>query len=192
MNKVQRIGLVGEAKSDTDSFQIIINKIAGRNNLSFIKKSSNGGGILMRKLAGYANQLHDRGCDLLIVTHDLDEENYKDLNIKLESRVKGSNFKNFYICIPIRELEAWFLSDPKAIAAEFGLKRIPNIGNFPENIMNPKEKLADVVHRFSDRRRTYINSVHNVKLAKRLSIKEVAAKCVAFRNFNKFIKNFTF
>ena len=89
--------------------------------------------------------------------------------------------------IPIEEIEAWLMCDANAVKRVFGLKKKPNLPNNPESIVSPKEKLESLVWRHSGKTRRYINTVHNVAIAKHSNIASLR-KCAAFHPFENFIR----
>jgi hypothetical protein len=91
------------------------------------------------------------------------------------------------IVIPIEEIEAWLMCDANALKRVFSLKRPPNLPGNPESIVSPKEKLESLVWRHSGKTRRYINTVHNVAIAKQMTVSSLR-KCSAFHEFERFFK----
>lgn len=189
MSRVKCIGLVVEDESDYESSKKIIQRITKNYDLKFKKAISNGCGKLRRKLFDYAVDLNNRGCDTLIVIHDLDRNNLNELKNDLETKLKNSPLIRRFLCIPIEELEAWFLSDPDGIKKYFNLKRKPKIKGNPETIISPKEKLGEIIYHCSEKNLHYLNTKHNQLLSGVLSLELVFQKCSSFRLLYAFLVN---
>ena len=101
--KIKAIGLIVEDESAFKSFKILISRILNKENITFKKQIGNGCGKMRRKAVSYADNLHRRGCDLVILIHDLDRNNLKTLETNLNNLIKKSKAKNKFICIPIEE-----------------------------------------------------------------------------------------
>jgi len=169
----------------------LINRISGKKT-SYKKIIGNGCGRLKRKATDYSIDLERRGCDTLILFHDLDRNNYSKLKSDLEQKLKESPIRKKLICIPIEEIEAWFLSDPESIKRVFNLKKAPSVKGCPETIASPKEFLAKQIEKISNRERIYINTKHNEKLATRVSIELAKNKCESFKVLHNFVKELKF
>lgn len=187
MSKVKRIGIIAEDKSDFESSKVLIKRITQKDNIGFRKALGNGCGKLRRKASAYAVDLKNRGCDTLILIHDLDRHDYSKLLLELESKLKCSPIHNKFICIPIEELEAWFLADPEGIKKTFNLKSKPNIKGLPETIPSPKEKLGELIYHHSNKRTIYLNTKHNETLSLNLSIDLMKKKSNSFQEFYEFV-----
>jgi hypothetical protein len=85
------------------------------------------------------------------------------------------------ILIPRRELEAWLLYDPAAIAAVFGKKRGPAVTGNPENLFDPKKYLRDLARRAYGKE--YLNTVHNAQIAKHIDPRKLRASRSFFPHF---------
>lgn len=191
MTKTKCIGIIAEDNSDFESVKVLINRISSKR-LSYKKAIGNGCGRLKRKAIDYSIDLEKRGCDTLILFHDLDRNSYTKLKDELEIKLKDSPIDKKLICIPIEELEAWFLSDPEAIKSVFNLRKTPKTIGTPETINSPKEFLAEQVEKLSDKERVYINTKHNEKLANKLSIDLAKKRCSSFKHLHDFVKQLKF
>jgi hypothetical protein len=91
------------------------------------------------------------------------------------------------IVIQVHEIEAWLLADQDAIRRACGLpKRVSKVAN-PEAILRPKEYLRDVIRKNSNKKMTYVNTLHNLKIAKECSVKSLR-RCASFIPLEKFIR----
>ncbi|MEG9329007.1 DUF4276 family protein [Salinimicrobium catena] len=190
--KIKAIGLIVEDISDYNSFKIIISRVLQKNNLTFKKAIGNGCGKMRRKALSYADTLSRKGCDLVILVHDLDRNNLKTLKADLDKLMDKSRVKNKFVCIPIEEIEGWFLGDPEGIRDAFNLIRTPKIKGRPESVTSPKEKLEDYVYQCSNKFKLYLNTQHNELLSNSLDLEKISAKCKSFKNLEEFIKEFDY
>lgn len=190
--KIKAIGLIVEDNSDFNSLKIIISRIVKKDNLTFKKAIGNGCGKMKRKAVSYADILSRKGCDLVILVHDLDRNDLATLQNELTKLLNTSNAKNKFVCIPIEELEGWFLADPEGIKDVFQLSRIPNVKGNPENIDSPKERLEDFVHQCSDKSKLYLNTKHNDLLSANLDLDKISKNCNSFRELEEFITEFEY
>ena len=187
MSKINQIGLIVEDDSDFKALKEIIKRLTARDDIAFKKKIANGCGRMKNKCAAWANELSRRGCDLIILVHDLDRKDIRTLEPSLKGALSVSSHRNSYVCIPVEELEAWFLSCPDAIKTTFSLSRSPKISGLPETITSPKEKIRDYVSHISQNERVYLNTRHNEVLARNIDLDEVARKCPSFEKLNSFM-----
>ena len=187
MSKVRSIGIIVEDNSDFLAIRELIKRIAKKDKLTFKKVIGNGCGRIKNKCLAWSKNLNRRGCNMLILVHDLDRKILSDLHFELDVELKTSPISNRLVCIPTEELEAWLMSDPKILKEIFGLKRIPKIGNKPESISSPKERLGEHIKFCSDKKTTFLHTKHNEVIAKQISIEEIDKKCKSFRPFHKFV-----
>lgn len=187
MSKIKCIGIIAEDDSDFESSKILIKKII-KKNISFKKIVTNGCGSLQRKLFSHAVTLKNRGCDLLIVFHDLDKNRLVELKYNLEKKLNGNPFNSYFVCIPVEEIEAWFLSDPESIKKTFRLNKLPKIKGTPEGVSSPKEKLGEYVRIYSNNQALYLNTKHNSKLADNSLIDNIKQKCKSFKELVDFLQ----
>jgi Domain of unknown function (DUF4276) len=185
--KIKAIGLIVEDNSDFFSIKTLISRIVEKDNLTFKKAIGNGCGKMKRKALSYANNLSQKGCDLVILVHDLDRNKHIELQKELETLMKSSNAKNTFVCIPIEEIEGWFLSDLKGIKESFQLDRIPKITGNPETIKSPKEKLEDIVLHYSNKSKVYLNTKHNNLLSNKICLDKMKKKCQSFSSLYDFV-----
>ncbi len=187
MTRVRRIGLIVEDESDYLSIRTLVKRITNQERLGFRKIVGHGCGRISNKCLSWSQNLYYRGCDTLILVHDLDKKNIAELKEELELKLHQSKITNKLVCIPVEELEAWLLSDPEVLLKLFRLERLPKIGNNPESITSPKEKLRDYIRNCSGKKSTYLNTKHNELIARHISIDAIYEKCQSFVSFHDFL-----
>lgn len=187
MTKVKGIGIIVEDTSDFESFKALIQRITNKNNIKFRKAVSNGCGKLRRKASSYAFNLYQKGCNMIIIAHDLDRNDYNTLMRDLEHKLSCSPANFNFVCIPIEEIEAWFLSDTDNLKSTFSLSSAPKIKGNPETIASPKEKLEEIIKIYSQNTKIYLNTKHNKILAENVSLNLLNQKCTSFKKLNDFI-----
>jgi hypothetical protein len=187
MSKVHSIGIICEDNSDFDSIKEIIRRIVGINNLDYKKQCGEGSSRIRSKCSKWAEQLKDRGCQLIIVVHDLDRENHSTLEQKLTRDISTSGAPHNYVCIPIEELEAWFIANPETLKSHFNLNRLPPFRGNPENILSPKEAIKRQVRLCSGGRARYINTTHNPKLAERIDLGQLYNKSQSYKKLHDYL-----
>lgn len=181
------VGIIAEDDSDVDSIKTLIHRISGNDLIGTKHFVGKGCGKINRKSNLWASNLKEKGCSLLILVHDLDNNDLKELEKKILSAIKPCPFDKYLICIPIQELEAWLLSDPDAIKSVFNLKKTPKITGFPYDINNPKEFLRNIIKKTSNNEIIYLNTKHNSKISQAISIDKVKEKNPSFITFYKFV-----
>jgi hypothetical protein len=190
--KIKAIGLIVEDNSDFNSLKIIISRVLEKNNLTFKKAIGNGCGKMKRKAVSYANILSRKGCDLIILVHDLDRNNLLTLQKELNNILATSIAKNKFVCIPIEELEGWFLADPEGIKDVFNLSRVPKIKGKPQDVDSPKERLEDHIYQCSNKSKIYLNTKHNDLLSTNLDLDKLSEKCESFKELKDYISEFEY
>ena len=190
--KIKSIGLIVEDNSDFNSFKIIISRVIKKSNLTFKKAIGNGCGKMKRKAVSYANLLSKKGCELIILVHDLDRNNLTQLRNELNQLINSSQAKYNFVCIPIEEIEGWFLGDPEGIRDVFDLNRTPKVSGKPELVASPKEKLEDFVYLCSNKSKIYLNTKHNDLLSANLDLEKIRSKCNSFKELEEFITDFEY
>jgi hypothetical protein len=192
MSRVQRIGIIAEDDSDFAVIKELICRITDKRSLTFKKKAGGGCGRVRRKCVAWAEELKTANCTMLILVHDRDRHNYAALHEQLVTIMSGSSFTNRYICIPVEELEAWFLSDPDTLKSSLRLDKPPRVSGIPEEVDSPKEYIEDQVRTCSQGRVTYLNTVHNLRIAEAVSIPKVLSKCPSFQRFHEYVSSHSY
>jgi len=181
---VKTIGLIAEDDSDIEVISEILSKYMDKHTFSIKKFTGDGCGKLKQKCAIWAKLLFKRGCDHVLLFHDLDRNNEKALRQALLVKIPPASFPNSLIVIPVEELEAWLLSDSDAIKKVFGLPKAPNKIAECELIQSPKEHLGKIVWQIGKKR--YLNTVHNKKISTHASLKNFR-RCSSFKTFDEYV-----
>ena len=171
------LGMIAEDRSDIAVMTVLTAKVLPRQAFSVKHFAAGGCGKLRQKCTAWANNLRLRGCEYIIVVHDLDTASEAELRQDLEGRVRGVAVRASLVLIPVREMEAWLLADAEALRKTFNLKRAPKLPRNPENIANPKEYLGEVV--WKSGRKRYVNTLHNERIAVAARLSEVN-RCNSF------------
>lgn len=181
----RRLGIIAEDESDVGVVTEIARKIATRN-FSVRRFVGHGCGKIRGKCRAWTIALRGKGCDALILLHDLDQAAQAELHRDLEAALQPSAIAHYVIVIPVRELEAWLLADPEAIQRAVNAKKAVKPVANPQAILRPKEYLRDLVERITGRP-IYINTVHNLRIAERVRIANLR-RCSSFIPLEQFIR----
>lgn len=179
-----KIGVIAEDVSDVEVLYELTCKLIRENSFSFKKFVGHGGGALRKKCTAWAENLFLKGCNHIVVLHDLDDNNENELRSELVGYVRNVGYVGYIILIPVREIEAWLLVDDKAIQKVFNMSKRPKLPGNPEEIMHPKEELRDIV--WKETKKRYVNTIHNRKIANASRI-TILRKCRSFRPYHAFI-----
>lgn len=182
-------GIIAEDDSDADVAFSLISRLCGRNNYSKHRFTGGGCGRVFNKLAGWCENLSERGCNRLLVIHDLDRNNCQALFQALTDKVEQSKLKieRRAVVIPVEEVEAWMLADMDAIKSVFKLRKTPKDIQSPEKIRNPKEFLEDLVYRNSNKERRYLNTKDNLSISRKMDLSLLSQRCPSFRPLREFV-----
>lgn len=181
-----RVGIIAEDISDVNAVKILIRRIKNRDNIGIKKFVGQGNGRILKKCRSWASILKIKGCHSLILIHDLDKKDLDELRKDLMEVLLPCPINKYLICIPIEEIEAWWLSDPEGIKTALNLTTVPNVRGNPQNISSPKEHLSTLVKRCSKNTRVFINTKHNERIAATLNIAKIM-KCPSFIPFFNFV-----
>jgi len=188
--KSVRFGILAEDATDCDALAILVRRVAGEATIG-VKTQSFGGCARLRQKAAPTMKLMAReGCSAILLVHDLDRDpengelnDESALRKKLED-IESPDSISRLVCIPVEELEAWFWSDPGALAlVSPGAKAHPS----PHLLRQPKEKLF-ALSRGENKKARY-STLMNKTLASKLDLDLCAARCVAFRMMRDFIRH---
>lgn len=188
MNKIKKIGILCEDKSDYDSLRVLIKRIIDIENIPIDGYYPGGCAILKRKAKIYSTLLKQKGCDMLIVVHDRDRNKIDELKLELAMIGCGEFFNHHIICIPVEEIESWFLSDSESLKIALNLKKGPKVPVSPENVNSPKEYLEKLIYTTSNKSKRYLHTRDNLKIATRLSLASAEKKCPSFKELSIFLK----
>jgi hypothetical protein len=181
-----RVGIIAEDESDVDAARVLMRRIAGSDRIGVKKFVGKGCGKIKRKCNSWASTLKAKGCKCLIVIHDLDRNGLVELREQIADALAPCPIDPHLICIPVEEMEAWWLSDPTAIHKALKLDTTPKVKGHPEKIASPKEHIGDLVNRCSKNRKVYLNTEHNAAIAAELDF-ERAKRCDSFTPFFAFV-----
>lgn len=183
---MKRVGIIAEERSDVAVLNHVIGKIT-RKKFGIQEFVGHGCGKIIGKCGAWARHLHAQGCKLLIVVHDLDQRDIGQLRAGLTNALVGCPIATRILVIPVREIEAWLLADHEAITAALKLKERVNRVPAPESIARPKEYLGDLIYRRSGKTLYYVNTIHNVKIAKAASMAQLR-RCLSFVPLERFVR----
>lgn len=184
--KAVRFGLIAEDASDINVLRILAKKLTTKN-FSISYFTGKGCGPIARKTPAWCQNLLVKGCTHVAIVHDLDRNNAVALRAKLVGILNAAPQATKSVVIPTEELEAWLLSDERALKMAFGLDKTPKIIHHPETIASPKEHIGEIVRMISVARKQYVNTVHNSLIANALNVATVRRKCPSFGEFEQFI-----
>lgn len=184
----QRIGIVAEDESDVEVVKALVRKIVPATKFSVKYFVGHGCGKIVGKCSQWASVLHTMGCTTLIILHDADDRNPLELSTQLRRALDGCAISRRTISVPIREIEAWLLTDNLAIQRAMNLsRRVERISN-PQSIVDPKKKLDEIVYLKSGKQKRYVNSRHNPQIAQQLDLVNVR-RCTSFLPLEEFVLN---
>jgi hypothetical protein len=182
-----RVGIIAEDDSDVESAKVLLHRIAGRTNIGVKRFIGKGCGRVRRKCRSWALALHTKGCKYLILIHDKDRNNLEELKKDLSEAIAPSPITLHLICIPVEEIEAWWLADPAALKTAFNLRKLPKIKGHPQSISSPKELIGRLIGKYSQARVLYLNTKHNAKIAGHVNFKKLKS-CDSFVPFYDFVR----
>jgi hypothetical protein len=177
------IGIIAEDNSDVAVVGEFTLALLRPHKVGFSRFVGDGCGKLRRKCAAWADNLVRKGCTWIVVVHDLDDYDECQLRAQLTVAVGSARPKGSVVLIPKREIESWLLYDANAIAAVFKNVQIPKLPVNPEALPDPKKHLGDLV--WKTYRKTYLNTVHNVLIAREVRISKLS-KSPSFSPHPKF------
>ncbi len=183
------VGIIAEDESDVDVVKELIKKIVPDKRFSVHFFVGHGCGKIRGKSFQWAINLKKKGCSTLIVLQDLDNNKINNLRSQLCKTLKNCAIKNHIVVIPIREIEAWLLSDSHAIRLAMNLPMEIESIEDPQLVEDPKKKLGELIYHRSGNKKHYVNSVHNQKIAQYVDIVEIR-KCESFLPLEGFVHEF--
>lgn len=178
------IGVIAEETNDVDVLKELTRKVIEDRAFKFKKFVGHGCGRLRNKCRAWCNNLLRAGCTHIVLVHDLDRENERQLRTDLRKKLDGIADGKKLILIPVIEMEAWLLADPEALKNVFGMTTLPSISQKPESIADAKKYLRDIVWKCCKKR--YLNTLHNEKIARELAL-DTLDKCPSFAPYPPFL-----
>ncbi len=183
-----KIGVIAEEKNDIEVLYELTCKLVRPSSFSFKKFIGHGCGTLRRKCNSWARNLLQRGCQHIVVLHDLDCYIESELRRNLRGKIEDIGFCGHIILIPRREIEAWLLVDADALAFVFNMRDTPRIPARPEAIIDPKRKLKEIIKRSA--KKSYVNTVHNKRIASAIDIEKLKIICPSFERYPMFVETY--
>ena len=184
---VAHIGIIAEDDSDVEVLKHLAGKLASHR-FTVSKFTGKGCGSLRRKAPGWCLALSHKGCSSVVLVHDRDRHDENVLRGELEEVLRNIKIQLKVVVIPCEELEAWLLSDMKALKQSMNLATMPKIIPNPETTASPKECIGELVRMHSkNKSKRYVNTVHNLQIAKAVSVSTISRRCPSFRYFGRFI-----
>ncbi len=116
-------------------------------------------------------ELGHRNCDALVFVVDSDKEPKRVLRLK-EARDKVCAGRSSAVGTAIRSIEAWLLSDEKALASAFGCPTPATTAN-PEELSDPKSLL----HQWLDGADRWDHSAAYAEMARQVRLEIVRKRC---------------
>lgn len=184
-----RYAVLGEDRSDVETLQVLIRRLANNPSLRVKIKGYDGCGGLLRKGARDLDEFSKQGCDRFIVAYDADRDDPHARRELARARVLAPASVAPEACcivVPVQELEAWLLADVSAVANIWPSWRPDPIAN-PERIEDPKEHL-EKLSRDSQRRPRYSHKLNNPELAKHVDLTVLERKCPSFIVLSAFVR----
>ncbi len=188
-----KYGIVGEDDSDVLTLRELIIRFHERARLptaSFKKHGFRGCANLLSKGARYLEMFEADGCERLIVLYDADRDDPAARRQRAELEiVKVANISiPCFVCVPVQEIEAWFLADTAAVT-----KVIPKCGilkeyTSPELQRDPKEQLKRICLDPKTRKSLYSPPTHNEKVARCVDLDLLLSKCSSARELANFVE----
>jgi hypothetical protein len=174
-----KLGVLAEDDSDVAVLRQLLRKISPSKRFGTNKFVARGCGKLQNKCRSWAAVLAIKGCSVLIVLHDADGRDSNRLKALIQATLDPCPITPYVIVIPVEEIEAWLLSDPKALKTTFNLQKLPACPGNPGRIRDPKEYLRDLIWKTSNKSKRYVNTIHNTRIAQHVSVSALR-KCKAF------------
>lgn len=165
------MGIIAEDNSDVSVIREITLTLLRPRTIGFKHFVGNGCGKLRRKCGAWARNLVLQGCPWIVVVHDLDVHDERQLRASLNAAVQPAGARASVILIPKREIEAWLLYDGRAIAAAFRERQHPPLPGNPESLSDPKKHMRDLIWRRY--RKDYLNTVHNGLIARHIDVRQL-------------------
>jgi len=185
---VPKYGLILEGQYDTPVFETLIKRLNDPGAVFFNIEAS-GHPNLRKNLPVFLKRLETafegQPPDRAFVVRDSDMKSPKQIEDELLARIGNHTFSFGYdICVPVREMETWLLSDNEAmtiVARQRGGRAIGYLPGDLEEIHAPKELLMT---RLAHARLEYTPAVC-AEIARCINLNTIRARCRSFRQFSE-------
>lgn len=175
------LGVIAEDDTDCETLEVLAKRIV-HEKLRVKPRRGKGCSQVKAKAARWVHDLAKAGCSFVIIVQDRDRSDENSIRKHYEAAPLPSGVERL-VCVPVEELEAWFWSDQKLLAAVGG--RTVKAHDNPHLLSSPKEKLASLSRR-GGVKPTYSTN-DNPRLAKTLALDLCAKRCPAFHEFREFL-----
>jgi hypothetical protein len=136
--------VLAEDDSDAATLEVLVKSISKIENQQVLKKGFGGCGALRSKSHRFIKEFSRLGATRFIICHDADGEDPAHIRRGVRTILSKNSCRGFDVAVivPVEELEAWILADPKAITEVISTFAIRERHN-PESVRHPKEWLRD-------------------------------------------------
>ena len=182
------LGVIAEDSSDVAVIEECVKKVWRGQEWRIKAFAENGGDTIERKCKVWSALLDRQGCKHLVIIRDLDRRPLEDIRKRLADASSPNPIGSRVVIIPVQAIEAWLLADEEALRSVFNirerLRAIPN----PEGLLDPKTELKRLIYNRTGKRREYINTVHNGRIAAAAMLTKLR-RCESFRPLEDFLRN---
>lgn len=182
---MRTVGIIAEDVSDVDVVTALMKKLA-KKPFKMHSTVGRGGSRILAKCLSWSRLLHQRGCSILLLVRDLDDDDLEILRSRLVKALRDCPIAKRLVVIPVREIEAWLLADQDAINKAMSLKKKVAFVTNPEGIVDPKSRLSDLIRKGSLNKAIYLNTVHNKRIAEACSVSKLR-RCTSFQPLETFV-----
>lgn len=183
-------GVIGEDRSDVETLEQLIRRIANDQSLKIQKKGYSGCDEMLLKGARQLKAFRDLRCSRFVICFDSDEEDPENRKQTIIERIIRPSQVDGIFCalVPVKEIEAWILADLPSVTKIFPGWRPSEPIKSPEREPKPKETLIRL-SRTDKLKPRYDHVLHNPKIAKYLNLEEVRKRCPSFAPLLEIVRN---
>jgi hypothetical protein len=175
-------GVIAEDDTDVETIMVLIRRIRSDDSVPWERFVGRGAGRLCTHSGKWARALVHKGCTQLVIVHDSDKHDPDAIRRKVDSQKFPATAR--HVCVPVREIEAWFFSDAKVLTE---VARSPQVAKpNPSSIDDPKSALIRLSRGAGGRARYSTNE--NARLAGLLDLDACARVCPEFRALREFVR----
>ncbi len=167
-----KVGIIAEDLSDVSVIKELTLSMISPKRIRFCHFVGHGCGKLRKKCRTWAELLANQDCPWLVVVHDLDHSDERELRAELAAQISLVRARAKVVLLPKREIEAWLLYDAGAIANAFGETIKPRLIGNPEALLDPKDYLDNLVSRQYGKK--YLSTIHNERIAHYIDVRFLA------------------